>query len=97
MTIISFIFGILLNLLGLVSFYLSGASHPHTLFSCLFGLIIIACSFLSRDPKFYRRGMQGIICSACRIGRYCFLPTATSACPSVHMLSRWKPGDHHTF
>lgn len=59
MTIISFIFGALLNLVGLTSFFLTGAVHPHSLFPCLIGLLLILCATIARDPKFHRQAMKG--------------------------------------
>ena len=57
-TIITFVFGGLLNLAGLFGFFSSGATHPLTLLPCALGLFLIACAVVSTDPKLHRQAMK---------------------------------------
>ena len=58
-TIITLIFGILLNILGLYGFLGTGAAHPITLLPCALGIFLIACAVVSTDPKLHRQAMKG--------------------------------------
>ena len=47
----SIIFGILLNVVGLIGFFGTGATHPTALIPCGLGLLLIICGLLARNEK----------------------------------------------
>lgn len=51
MSTISIFFGILLNVVGLVGFFGTGAAHPTALIPCGLGLLLILCGLLARIEK----------------------------------------------
>ena len=51
MSSISVVFGILLNVVGLVGFFGTGAAHPTALIPCGLGLLLIICGLLARIEK----------------------------------------------
>ena len=58
MTTITLVFGVLLSLIGLTDFLYAGAHSPALLFPALLGLLLIACSVVSTDPKLHRQAMK---------------------------------------
>ncbi len=48
---ISVVFGILLNIVGLVGFFGTGAAHPTALIPCALGILLIICGLLARNEK----------------------------------------------
>lgn len=51
MSAISIIFGILLNVVGLIGFFGTGAAHPTSLIPCGLGLLLVICGLLARIEK----------------------------------------------
>jgi len=51
MSSISVVFGILLNIVGLVGFFGTGAAHPTALIPCALGILLIICGLLARNEK----------------------------------------------
>jgi len=51
MSAISIIFGILLNVVGLIGFFGTGATHPTSLIPCGLGLLLAVCGLLARIEK----------------------------------------------
>lgn len=51
MPVISIIFGILLNVVGVIGYFGTGATHPTALIPCGLGLLLIICGLLARNEK----------------------------------------------
>jgi uncharacterized membrane protein len=52
------LFGILLTLLGLVGYFLTGASSPTALIPALFGLLLLVLGFLARSESMRKHAMH---------------------------------------
>jgi fucose 4-O-acetylase-like acetyltransferase len=51
MASITVFFGVLLNVVGLVGFFGTGAAHPTALIPCALGVLLIICGLLARIEK----------------------------------------------
>jgi hypothetical protein len=63
MSAISIIFGILLNVVGLVGFFGTGAAHPTSLSPCGLGLLLVICGLLARIEKIRMHVMHVCKCN----------------------------------
>jgi hypothetical protein len=71
---ISILFGVLLNIVGLVGFFGTGAAHPTALIPSVMGLLLIICGFLARNEKLHASAIQ----AALVVGVIGFAATASS-------------------
>ena len=55
---IAIVFGVLLSILGVVLFALSGAEHPTALIPTLFGVILIVLGIVARNSKARKHAMH---------------------------------------
>lgn len=58
MSIISILFGVLLTVVGVFSFFGTGASHPTALIPSALGIALILCGLIGRNQKLHHRAMQ---------------------------------------
>ena len=61
MTTITILFGSLLNLVGLVGFFYTGAAHPKALIPCALGLVLIILALMGRKPSQHMNAMHAAI------------------------------------
>ena len=76
-------FGIVLILLGLLSFMNTGHQHPTSLIPSAIGLILAVCGALARTTDLKRRGLAMHI--AATVGLLGFLGTAKSIADYIRM------------
>ena len=50
---ITIIIGLLLNVVGLVGFFGTGAIHYTALIPCILGVILVLCGIIARNPKLH--------------------------------------------
>lgn len=74
MSQLAILFGLLLNAVGLVGFFGTGASHPTALIPCVLGVLLIICGFIARKESLHMHAMHVAVLIAL-IG---FLATASS-------------------
>lgn len=55
---ISVIFGVLLDIVGVASFISTGSTHNTALIPCIFGMIIFICGILATKQKFLKHAMH---------------------------------------
>ncbi|MBM3857083.1 MAG: hypothetical protein FJ390_03875 [Verrucomicrobia bacterium] len=58
MSTLSIIFGLLLNLVGLVGFFETGATHYTALIPCAFGLLLMLCGFIAKKESLRPHAMH---------------------------------------
>ena len=51
MPAITILFGVLLNVVGLIGFFATGAAHPTALIPCALGIVLLICGLLARNEK----------------------------------------------
>ncbi|MCF7729758.1 MAG: hypothetical protein K9M81_05245 [Chthoniobacterales bacterium] len=61
MPLLSFIFGLLLNLIGLFGFFGTGATHYTALIPCALGLLLIASGLVAQKEHLRRHAMHGAV------------------------------------
>lgn len=58
MPILSILFGLLLNLVGLIGFYSTGATHYTALIPCALGLLLIICGVIAKKEHLRKHVMH---------------------------------------
>ncbi len=58
MSQLALIFGFLLNIVGLVGFFGTGATHYTALIPCALGLLLIICGFIAKKEQLRRHAMH---------------------------------------
>jgi hypothetical protein len=58
MPAISIIFGILLDVAGIISFVSTGSSQKTALIPCIFGMLIFVCGIMATNPRFLKHAMH---------------------------------------
>jgi len=58
MPVISIIFGILLNIVGVVAYVFTDMQHKTALIPCVFGLLILVCGVIARTPAHLKHAMH---------------------------------------
>jgi hypothetical protein len=61
MTTLTIIFGSLLNLVGLIGFLSTGATHPTALIPCALGLLLIIAALVGRNPSLHMHAMHAAV------------------------------------
>ncbi len=61
MSTITLLFGALLNIVGLVGYFGTGAAHPTALIPCALGLLLILCGLLARQEKLHMHVMHAAV------------------------------------
>ncbi len=61
MTTITILFGVLLNVVGLVGFFCTGAVHPKALIPCALGLLLIIIALIGRKPDQHMHAMHAAV------------------------------------
>ena len=77
---ITIVIGLLLNIVGLVGFFGTGAIHYTALIPCILGLILILCGIIARTPKLHMHVMHvavlvGILGFGATISAFAKLPS----------------------
>ncbi len=75
--------GIILILLGVLSYMGTGSQYPTSLIPVIFGLVLAVCGYLARTTDLKRRALAMHI--AVTVGLLGFLATARSIVDYVHM------------
>ncbi|MBX9576872.1 MAG: hypothetical protein K2W97_00155 [Chthoniobacterales bacterium] len=86
MSSLAIIFGILLNIVGLVGFFGTGATHHTALIPCVLGLLLILSGLIARKEKLRQHAMHvavlvallGFLGTASALGKITLLFGATA-------------------
>jgi uncharacterized protein with PQ loop repeat len=58
MAVVAIVFGILLDVAGIVSYVSTGSVHKTALIPCVFGVLIFLCGAMALNPKFLKHAMH---------------------------------------
>lgn len=86
MSSLSIIFGFLINLVGLVGFFGTGATHYTALIPCILGLLLIVCGLIAKKESLRQHAMHvavlvaliGFLGTASALGKIPLLFAATT-------------------
>ena len=61
MTLLTLIFALLLNVVGLLGFFGTGATHYTALIPCVLGLLLLVCGIVAQKAHLHRHAMHSAV------------------------------------